>query len=144
MPHNADQSDGGRGPGIRGHRSTFVAMAEVSFDRIAPVLTVRDIGAALTRYQRLGFEAELDEKAQYGFVERGSVQLHLVPEDPEDRGGTGGVVYIYVSDANALHAEWTSAGVGGRFIGPHDTPYDLREFVYIDPDGIVHRVGSFL
>jgi hypothetical protein len=32
--------------------------------------------------------------------------------------------------------------VEGRFIGPHDTHYGLREFVYIDPDGIVHRVGS--
>jgi hypothetical protein len=27
-------------------------------------------------------------------------------------------------------------------MGPHDTPYGLREFVYIDPDGIVHRAGS--
>jgi hypothetical protein len=35
-----------------------------------------------------------------------------------------------------------SAGVAGRFIEPHDTRYGLREFVYIDPDGIVHRVGS--
>ncbi len=25
---------------------------------------------------------------------------------------------------------------------PHDTSYGLREFVYIDPDGIAHRVGS--
>ena len=27
-------------------------------------------------------------------------------------------------------------------MGPHDTPYGLREFVYTDPDGVVHRVGS--
>jgi hypothetical protein len=51
-------------------------------------------------------------------------------------------VYLYVSDTDALHAEWASAGVEGRFMGPHDTPYGLREFVYVDPDGIVHRVGS--
>jgi hypothetical protein len=31
---------------------------------------------------------------------------------------------------------------GGRFLGPHDTPFGLREFVYTDTDGIVHRVGS--
>jgi hypothetical protein len=37
---------------------------------------------------------------------------------------------------------WTAARVEGRFIGPHDTAYGLREFVSIDPDGIVHRVGS--
>jgi uncharacterized glyoxalase superfamily protein PhnB len=117
-------------------------MTEVIFNRIAPVVTVHDLDAALARYRRLGFETELDERAQYGFVERGAVQLHLVGEDPDDPGGTGGVVYVYVSDADALHAEWSSAGVDGRFMGPHNTPYGLREFVYTDPDGIVHRVGS--
>jgi hypothetical protein len=117
-------------------------MTEVIFNRIAPVVTVHDLGAALARYRRLGFATELDEPAQYGFAERGVVQLHLVREDPDDPSGTGGVVYIYVSDADALHAEWASAGVDGRFMGPHNTPYGLREFVYTDPDGIVHRVGS--
>jgi hypothetical protein len=119
-------------------------MSEVIFERIAPIVTVHDVNASLARYRRLGFATELDEPAQYGFAERGAVQLHLQPDDPNDPGGTGGVLYLYVSDADALHAEWTSAGVEGRFMGPHNTPYGLREFVYVDPDGIVHRVGSRL
>jgi hypothetical protein len=118
------------------------SMVEVIFKRIAPILTVNDLDAALARYRRLGFSTELDESAQYGFVERGMVYLHLQPDDVEDPNGTGGLVYLYVSDAEALHAEWTSAGVKGRFIGPHNTPYGLREFIYTDPDGIVHKVGS--
>jgi hypothetical protein len=117
-------------------------MAEVILERIAPVVTVHNLDAALARYRQLGFATDLDEPAQYGFVERGRVQLHLVGENPDDHGETGGVVYIYVSDADALCAEWKATGVQGRFIGPHDRQYGLREFVYIDPDGIVHRVGS--
>ena len=39
-------------------------------------------------------------------------------------------MYLCVCDAEALHAEWTSGGGEGRFIGPH-TPYGLREFVSI-------------
>lgn len=117
-------------------------MTEAIFERVAPVVRVRNLEAALARYERLGFATELDETPPYGFVERGGVQLHLVQDDPDDPSGTGGVVYIYVSDADAVHALWTSAGVDGRFWDPGDTPYGLREFVYIDPDGIVHRVGS--
>jgi hypothetical protein len=29
----------------------------------------------------------------------------------------------------------------GRLVAPHDTPYALREFAYVDPDGTTHRVG---
>jgi hypothetical protein len=119
-----------------------VVMSEVIFERIAPVLTVHDLPAALARYRRLGFATVLVQAPQYGFADRGAVQLHLQPGDPDEPSGTGGVVYLYVSDADALHVEWTSAGVEGKFMGPHNTPYGLREFVYIDPDDIVHRVGS--
>jgi catechol 2,3-dioxygenase-like lactoylglutathione lyase family enzyme len=32
---------------------------EVSFERVAPVIPVRDVDAAVERYRRLGFEVEL-------------------------------------------------------------------------------------
>jgi hypothetical protein len=117
-------------------------MDALIFERIAPIVTVKDVDVALARYRLLGFTTELDESAMYGIVARGKVQLHLQSDDLDDPGGTGGLVYIYVSDSDMLHTEWTSAGVEGRFMGPHDTPYGLREFVYTDPDGIVHKVGS--
>jgi hypothetical protein len=53
-------------------------------------------------------------------------------------------IYLYVSDADALHAAWSAVDVKGRFIAPHDTPYGLREFAFVDSDGTVHRVGSAL
>jgi len=55
---------------------------------------------------------------------------------------SGAVVYMYVSDADALHAEWSRAGVPGRLGDPDDREYGLREFGYVDPDGTLHRVGS--
>ena len=52
-------------------------------------------------------------------------------------------MYLYVSDADALYAERKALeNLEGRLIPPHDRPYGLREFAYVDPDGTAHRIGS--
>ncbi|MFF4036152.1 bleomycin resistance protein [Streptomyces sviceus] len=118
-------------------------MPEIVFTDVAPVVPVRNLDAALERYRRLGFSARAyDGPQRYGFVERGSVPIHLSEWSEHDPLRTGAVVYLYVSDADAVHGEWTASGVEGRFSEPTDTPYGLREFTYVDADGTAHRVGS--
>lgn len=117
---------------------------EIAFREIAPVIPVRDLDVALDRYRRLGFSAEAySGEERYGYVRRGDVQMHLTEGGAEhDPGRDGAVVYIYVSDADALHTEWAAANLDGRLVRPMDTPYGLREFAYVDTDGTLHRVGS--
>jgi hypothetical protein len=118
-------------------------MTRIDFSRVAPIIPVLDLDAALARYRRLGFEAKAyGGDARYGFVDRGSVSLHLTEWDEHDPLSTAASVYFYVSDADALHAEWAALDVEGRLIPPEDTDYGLREFAYIDPDGTLHRIGS--
>ncbi|MEG3633878.1 bleomycin resistance protein [Micromonospora palythoicola] len=119
-------------------------MAEkIRFERVAPVVPVRDLDAALDRYRRLGFTVRAYPGGErYGFVERDAVSLHLTEWAEHDPARTASTVYLYVSDVDALHAEWAASGVEGRLTGPRDTPYDLREFALVDPDGTLHRVGS--
>ena len=118
-------------------------MSEVAFTGVAPVVPVRDLDAALDRYRRLGFTARAYEGPdRYGFVERGSISVHLTERSEHDPQHTGAVIYLYVSDADALYAEWKTSGVEGRFVKPAYTPYGLREFAYVDADGTAHRVGS--
>ncbi|NEA98005.1 VOC family protein [Streptomyces sp. SID13726] len=118
-------------------------MTEIAFTEVAPVIPVHDLDAALERYRRLGFTAHpYDGPDRYGFVERGSVSMHLTESPDHDPLRTGAVVYLYVSDADAVHAEWTAAGVDGRFGAPADAPYGLREFTFVDTDGTALRVGS--
>ncbi|CAM5438526.1 bleomycin resistance protein [Streptomyces aurantiogriseus] len=120
-------------------------MSEVAFTNVAPVVPVRNLDAALDRYRRLGFAAHAYEGPnRYGFAERGSVSLHLTEWAEHDPSRTGAVIYLYVSDADAVYAEWKTSGVEGRFLEPADTPYGLREFTYVDADGTAHRVGSAL
>jgi uncharacterized glyoxalase superfamily protein PhnB len=103
---------------------------------------VRDLKRALRRYRMLGFSArEYEGPADYGFVVRDGVELHL-SESPEHDRHDGAELYFYVSDADALYEACSTAGVKGRFIAPHDTPYGLRKFAFVDRDGTAHRVGS--
>jgi catechol 2,3-dioxygenase-like lactoylglutathione lyase family enzyme len=117
----------------------------MTFDDVAPVIPVRDLEAALDRYRRLGFEARAyGHGTGYGYADREGVSLHLSAWDEHDPERTGAVVYLFVSDADAVHAEWAAAGVEGRLTEPRDTDYGKREFAYVDPDGALHRVGSRL
>nr|WP_295835462.1 VOC family protein [uncultured Azospirillum sp.] len=119
---------------------------DVRFERIAPILPVRDVRAALAHYRRLGFAVTAYDEAAadpvYGFLDWNGVSLHLalVPDLDPERSTVA--CYLYVSDADALHAAWQAAQVGGSLTAVSDTPYGLREFAHIDPDGNLLRVGA--
>jgi catechol 2,3-dioxygenase-like lactoylglutathione lyase family enzyme len=117
--------------------------SEIAFSEVAPVIPVRDLDAALDRYRQLGFEVEAYAGGErYGYARRGSVQLHLTEWAEHDPAHSAAAVYLYVSDADALHAQWKAIGVDGRLTKPHDTAYGLREFAFVDTEGTLHRVGS--
>jgi len=124
-----------------------------TFDRVAPVLPVRDVTAALEHYRRLGFTADAydDEPPEpgtaahapiYGFLECGPVQLHLALVTDFDPRRNTSACYLSVDDTDALYAQWLAADVGGRLIAPIATEYGLREMAHIDPDGNLLRIGS--
>ncbi|WP_460460697.1 bleomycin resistance protein [Angustibacter peucedani] len=117
----------------------------MTFSSVAPVLPVRDVDEALQRYSRLGFSTSAhDGEDAYGFARWDDVWLHLAQSDAHDPLTSSVMVYLYVSDADALHAQWSSADVGGRHHPPSDTVYGLREGAYVDPDGNLLRYGSWL
>jgi hypothetical protein len=114
-----------------------------SFQSVAPVLPTRNVPSALARYERLGFDVSVyDGGAFYGFARRGDVSLHLSRVENINPRTTLVSVYLYVADADALHAEWSTSGVDGHFHEPTDTDYGLREGAYVDPDGNLLRYGS--
>jgi catechol 2,3-dioxygenase-like lactoylglutathione lyase family enzyme len=115
-----------------------------TFDEVVPVLPVRDLAAATEHYRRLGFRVEAYAGGGYGFAERGPVHLHLAQFGELDPLTNPSTAYLYVGDADALHAEWSAAGAGGRFHAPADTEYGLREGAHVDPDGNLLRDGSWL
>ncbi|MET0740988.1 MAG: VOC family protein [Candidatus Nanopelagicales bacterium] len=120
-------------------------MRVTDFASVSPVLPVRDVPAALERFGRLGFEVRAYAgEAEYGYARRGGVWLHVSRVADLDPLTSVVSAYLYVGDADALHTEWSSTGVDGRFIPPTDTEYGLREGAYVDPDGNLLRYGSWL
>jgi hypothetical protein len=112
------------------------------FAAIAPVFAVRDLDAALVHYGRLGFAAEPHASGGYGVARRGNVVLHLVATPDLDPLTSTSRAYLYVDDADALHAEWSGTAHGGSFTEPADTTYGFREGAHIDTDGNLLRYGS--
>jgi hypothetical protein len=119
-------------------------VSAIDITSVSPIVPVQNLDIALDRYRRLGFDARgYEGPERYGFADRGSVSIHLAEWAEHDPLRTAASVYLYVSDADALYAEWKALGnLEGRLIAPHDTPYRLREFAYVDPDGTAHRIGS--
>jgi hypothetical protein len=70
------------------------------FERVAPVVPVTNLNAALERYRRLGFIVRAyGHGTGYGFAERDDVSIHLTEWDEHDPKRTGSVIYLYVTDA---------------------------------------------
>jgi hypothetical protein len=107
---------------------------------IAPVFSTANLTRWLEHYQALGFETHRygDE---YGFASRDAIKLHVSVNPDHDPASTAGCAYVYVDDADALHALW-SVVPGGHGPAPVDTDYGLREGGHLDPDGNLLRFGS--
>jgi uncharacterized glyoxalase superfamily protein PhnB len=119
----------------------------VSCTAVSPVFPVRSVRAALDHYRSLGFDAHAyreksGDEPVYGFLRWGPVEIHLSLTRDLDPEANTSACYLYVSDADALHAQWRAANAGGKLLDLEDTPYDLREFAHIDPDGNLMRIGS--
>lgn len=114
----------------------------------APIFPTSDLPSAVERYRRMGFlihvypdNADLSE-AIYAFACYGPGELHLSRVACTVPQFNTSSAYFWVEDAEATHAAWAAADLGGDLDVPKDTPYGLREFCYVDPDGNALRVGS--
>jgi uncharacterized glyoxalase superfamily protein PhnB len=110
----------------------------------APVLLVKDLPAVLAYYRDvLGFSSGpcFGEPPSFVILDRDGLRLMLrQAEDPRHVVPHWTVspklcdAYFWVSDANALHAEFVARGAKIDY-SPRDQPYGCREFGIQDADG---------
>jgi catechol 2,3-dioxygenase-like lactoylglutathione lyase family enzyme len=114
-----------------------------------PILPSRDLGETLAFYERLGFAnaGAPWQEWNYLIVRRGEVWLHFFPDPEVDPLTTSAGCYVYVDDADAVHAAWAAVvepdpATGSRIVAPETTEYGMREFAVVDRSGNLIRVGS--
>ena len=108
--------------------------------RAAPIFPVRDLGASLNHYRRLGFSVREYHGGGYGFANRDGVEIHLGTFPDPTSGVTRHSAYLWVDDSDALAQEWLA--VGAEVHMPEDTDWGQHEGAVVDPEGNVLRFGS--
>ncbi|MEA3038728.1 MAG: hypothetical protein QOE79_1241 [Sphingomonadales bacterium] len=105
----------------------------------APVIAVADVEAAIGWFEaRLGFRAagRFGEPPVWGSLQRGGVEIMLIRSPAGAPPSVPGALaaYVYVDDADSLHAELAERGaeLGGP---PVDRAYRCREVEARMPDG---------
>jgi catechol 2,3-dioxygenase-like lactoylglutathione lyase family enzyme len=116
-------------------------------ESVAPILPSRDLRATSAFYERLGYEEVGLWPEEYLIVARGAFGLHFFHCPQLDPRTSIAGAYLYVDDADALHAEYAALGLPGEGIprlhgAPVDADYSLREFAVADADGNLLRIGS--
>ena len=100
--------------------------------KVMPELPLDDVAAGVAHYRDvLGFTVNYAQD-DIGVMDRDAVRILLVARTARHAGI--GSAYVYVDDADALHAELThrEAGVLGE---PVSHPWGLRDFRVRDPEG---------
>jgi hypothetical protein len=115
-----------------------------------PTLPARDLHAMLSFYERLGFHnaGDAPDVWDYLIIRRGTIEMHFYADRDVDPLTTSAGCFVWVRDADALHAEWERLGIehdstsGSRLVGPTDTDYGVRTFALIDLSGNQIRFGT--
>lgn len=116
--------------------------------RAMPILQISDMDQSLAFYARAGFAAkswaDAAGTASFSLLQRGSVTLGLQLHRTEGLPACPDwAAYIYVSDIEACHTEFTEAGLAPTAIRRPEH-YACAELEITDPDGHTLAFGQDL
>ena len=107
---------------------------------VAPIFPTADLHAMRVHYEALGFAVQL-HGAGYGTASRDAVRIHFRHVPGLEQALGRGAAYLAVDDADSLHAEWRSSGVG-ETSDLFDPGFGVWEAAHTDGDGNLLRFGS--
>ena len=116
-------------------------------DQAIPSLPSRSMRDTAAFYRQLGFDAEL-VGAAYAIVRHGPVELHFFAHDALRPAESSAGCYLRVADVARVYEAFLAADLPRTGIPRQDalsdTPWGMREFALVDPDGNQIRIGQVL
>ena len=109
---------------------------------VAPIMPTTDIARTKAEYLRLGFAVNVYND-EFVMTARDDIEIFFSLHRDHDPLKTAACIYVRVSSADVLHAEWEAAKAPG-LKGLRDTEYSMREFAYLDADNNLLLFGSRL
>jgi uncharacterized protein (TIGR02246 family) len=120
----------------------------VASGRAVPILPAIDLVATRAFYETLGFTASYFSPAGergYLIARRGDLELHVFSHPQLGSVENYAGCYWRVTDADAMHDEYARLGLpssGAPSLGDiENRPWGMREFVLIDPNSNLIRIG---
>ena len=111
-------------------------------DFAVPTLPMRNVKETRAFYEKLGFICahEQDPPDSFLFMIRDGVQIQFFEAPGIDGTIRDHTCYIYTDDLKAMHTAFAAAKVG-RLMPIEQKPWGVPEFVLIDINGNMLRVG---
>jgi uncharacterized glyoxalase superfamily protein PhnB len=108
-------------------------------EKIMPEFPLADVAAGVVHYRDvLGFSVNY-EMPGFAVMDRDRVRMLLITKTPRHSGIAS--CYIYVAEADRLHAELVAKGADVEG-SPVSRPWGLREFRVFDPEGNILTFGQ--
>ena len=112
-------------------------------DFAVPTLPMRNAKETRAFYEKLGFICAHEQEGPdpFLFMIRDGVQIQFFEAPGIDGTIRDHTCYIYTDNLNAMHSAFAAAKVG-RLMPIEQKPWGVPEFVLIDINGNLLRVGS--
>lgn len=115
------------------------ATVQQKFEKIMPEFPLADVAAGVAHYRDvLGFSINYQMEG-FAVIDRDRARILLITKTARHSGISS--CYVYVTDADALHAELTAKGANVE-AAPVSRPWGLREFRVFDPEGNILTLGQ--
>ena len=119
--------------------------ARAGADRVTANLPARDFDETEAFYRALGFDTAHRDDGWMILV-RGALEVEFFPHPDLVPADSWFSACVRVADVDALHADWSRAGLPGegvpRLTPPRDEPFGFRTAALVDPNGSLLRCLS--